>query len=481
MRDVLANPDWRPENLPRIRDVVVRAAAQLRDVMSGPEEYWARGASEAYRRQDSRLLAHTASFLTQAHDALRLSWMLEGADPATSKYLASLGHAGQKLHREDLTALAQALSKIDQKPEPGPQPHAAFGSTLAAALALPEPSRKRVGRAGRDLAQLVANLPDGSLGSDWASLCETMAKDSSRDPKDALEGLRRVLTTVIRRGNARAWVVGASRSQAALAGDLGHLLEGLPGGSPAPVTYAAGSPVADRARARGASVFDARIAALVNPSTANGALVDSAPTAGFDDADDGRLVDFLAANVFGGSGAHSFYKRIWGAALAYSGFVAISPREGRMHVYSDRCADLPQLLHFVDGEVRKAPADARFVDYAVANTFSARTADPFEQRAAAMAWDLADGVTPDRVRAFRARLLGLRTRAGLTDAIHARLVPVYGAVIPSLEREGAPMPDGALWFTIGPEAQLGRYEAALRGARGDKLSMLRLYPRDFWL
>jgi hypothetical protein len=133
-------------------------------------------------------------------------------------------------------------------------------------------------------------------------------------------------------------------------------------------------------------------------------------------------------------------------------------------------------LRFVDSEVRGAPADPRFVEYAVANTFGARTGDTYEQRADAMATDLVEGVTPERVRAFRTRLLALRSRPGLSDAIHARLTTVYGEVIPSLSSD---VPDGALWFVIGPDAQLAHYEAELRATR-PKATLLRLYPRDYW-
>ena len=481
MRDVLASPDWRPENLPRLRDVVGRAAASLRDVMSGPEEGWAFSSAEAYRRQDSPLLAHTASFLTRAHDAFRLSWMLEGADAPLSRYLASLGSAGKKLDRAGLRELAQALARIDGKGAHDHETPARVEPWLAAGRVLGATSRARAARAGRELAQLLGELPDASLASDWADLCATMAHGAARDPREAVDGLRRALAAIVHAGGARVWMVGSSRSQEALASDLQRLLGGLPAGSPVAVTYPEGSPVTDRARARGATVFDARVASLVDPSTANGALVDSAPTAGFDETSRSGLVDFLAANVFSGSGAHSFYKRIWGAALAYSGYIAVSPRTGRMHVYSDRCADLPALMSFIDGEVRAAPADARFVDYAVANTFGARTGAAFEDRAASMARDLAEGVTPERVRGFRERLLAMRSTPGLAEAIHARLVPVYAAVAPSLAPPGAPVPPGALWFAIGPEAQLARYNQALRAARGQPLSVLRLYPRDFWL
>jgi Zn-dependent M16 (insulinase) family peptidase len=451
MRRVLTSPDWRPENLPRIRDVIGRRATRLRDVMAGPEEYWASGAAEAYRRQDSALLAHTASFLTQAHDAFRLSWRLEADPPGLAERLSALAGAGREHDRAALAAEAQELAKDSHPP---------------------------IARAGRELAQLLVDLPDASLASDWSYLCEAIATDAGRDPREALDGFRRVLGAIAHAGNARVWMVGSSRSQAAIAREIDALLSALDA-TPAPrAEHAARARITDRARSRGATVHDAKLVALVNPSTANGALVDSAPCASFDETREAALVDFLAANVFSGSGTHSFYKRIWGAALAYSGYVAVHPRTARMSLYSDRCADLPQLLRFVDGEVRGAPVDARFVDYAVANTFHARTADTYEQRAAAMATDLAEGVTPDRVRAFRARLLALRGKPELAESIHARLVPVYAAIIPTLAP--AAVPDGALWFAVGPEPQLARHEAELRAARGDELAVLRLFPRDFW-
>lgn len=478
MRDVLTSPDWRPENLPRVRDVIGRTATQLRDVMSGPEEHWVVATAEAYRRQDSALLTHTASFLARAHDAQRLSWLLEGADAETSKALASLAPAGKHLDRKALTALAQALARAAGTAH-DVQPAPAIAPFLAPIFALPAASRARVARAGRELGQLLPDLPDGSLASDWAALCTGMAKDSARDPRQTLDALRRVLGAVAHAGNARVWMVGSSRTQAAIQGQLDALLSALEPGAATPAVHTTSARITDRARARGATIFDPRLAALVNPSTANGAVVDSAPTAGFGETRDDALVDFLAANVFSGTGTHSFYKRIWGAALAYSGYMAVSPVSARMHVYSDRCADLRQLLRFVDGEVRAAPSDPRFVEYAVANAFYARTANTYETRAAAMATDLLEEITPDRVRAFRARLLELQRRPGLADTLHARLLPVYGAVIPSLV-PSAPIPRGAQWFAVAPEGQIAAYEQELRAVRGEKLSVLRLYPRDYW-
>ena len=312
-----------------------------------------------------------------------------------------------------------------------------------------------------------------------------MASDAQRDPAVTLEAVRSTLATVRHSGNARAWFVGSRRHEEALAGDLDELLATLDPAPVAKVVYPAQLHVLERARARGGDhagatpTPDKGYVALVNPSTGNGALSATAPLHPYDDPSEGALVDYLAANVFNGTGAHSFYKRVWGAGLAYSGYAWASPRYGRYGVYSDRCADLPQLLRFLGGVVRDAPVDSRFVEYAIARAFSSRVADTYESRARGIAADLADGFPPDRVRAFRERVLALRARPGLAEAIHARLVPAFGAVLPSLPSP-SPAPEDVVHFVVGPEAQLAAYERELAAARGPDTRLVRLYPRDFW-
>src|SRR5262249_13052385 len=50
---VLSAPDWRPENLPRIRDVVDQSLSRLRTRTQSAEESWVNDPAEAYWRQDS--------------------------------------------------------------------------------------------------------------------------------------------------------------------------------------------------------------------------------------------------------------------------------------------------------------------------------------------------------------------------------------------------------------------------------------------
>jgi hypothetical protein len=305
-----------------------------------------------------------------------------------------------------------------------------------------------------------------------------MASGAARPPKEGLDALAKTLAAVRHVGNARVWIVGSAASQAAIADSVDRTIASLDATPPPLASAPRRSRVLDRARARGVK-GESPFVALVDPNTGSGSLVHNAPGIGLDETRPEALVDFLSVNVFGGGGTQSFYKRIWGQALAYSGYVYSSPREARKELYSDRCADLPQLLRFVDGEVRRAPVDPRFIDYAIVPAFGSRVADTFESRAGGIAVDLAEGRTPDRVRAFRTRVLALRDRKGLAEELHARFVPAMSALIPSLSAEKKPAA-GAVYFTVGPEPRLADYEREVQRSLGEGVKVLRLYPRDFW-
>jgi predicted Zn-dependent peptidase len=492
--DLLTSPDWRPENLARIRDVVTQKSTQLDDVMAGSEEGWAQRLADACRKQDRPALLYVQSFLTRAYDAHRLSWMLQresgagGADASrVSRFLGTLAGASKKQDRASLTKLATALAGLDE-PAGGSKPAAgdklktelppALAPFVAASRALRPPERALVKKAGADLGVLLSGVPDDGVAADWASLCSRMARDLDRTAAATLGAIGRTLATVRHVSGARAWIVGSSRNQEAVKADVDKLLAAL---DPAPVaraTYAAGDRVLDRARARGAATPAGATVALVNPNTGSATIANSAPGADLDSTG-AALVDSLAASVFAGSGTQSLFKRIWASGLAYNGGIGVRLESGRVSYYSDRIADPPQLVRHLSDCVREEPADQRFVDYAVANAFYSRVGEEYESRAEGMASDLIDGIVADRVRGFRQRLLALRKSPGLIEAMHARFVPVLGALLPPLGG-ASPLPAGALHFTIGPEPQLAAYEGELRAAGGSGAKLVRLYPRDFW-
>jgi len=141
VRAFLTHPDWRAENLPRLRDVTAERATALDDVMNGPEETWLDDAALAYWRQDHPVEAHARSPLTRAYDAHRLAWLLEGSAgrKPLAGFLETLAGAGKKRDRAFLSALAGALAALDRAP-PAPVPRG-LGGYLAAARRLPAPMR----------------------------------------------------------------------------------------------------------------------------------------------------------------------------------------------------------------------------------------------------------------------------------------------------------------------------------------------------
>ncbi len=174
MKLVLFHPDWRPENLPRIRDLVDQQLGGLRNTTQAPEEYWVNDPALAWRRQDDAMLLTTSSFMTRVHNAFRLRWMLKGGGtPAVYRFLADLGDVkGSRAERKELLGAVRA-------------------GKYAGMDKLSDAERALVGEAARDLDVTLADLPDSSLSLDWKYLCNRMARDLAVVPRENVGGTRR--------------------------------------------------------------------------------------------------------------------------------------------------------------------------------------------------------------------------------------------------------------------------------------------------
>src|SRR6185295_2471852 len=125
-----------------------------------------------------------------------------------------------------------------------------------------------------------------------------------------------------------------------------------------------------------------------------------------------------------------------------------------------------------------APPDAALVEYAIAESFAAtRAAGQFEDRAEAIANDLADGQPPEIVSRFRSDLLALRARPDLPQELGRRMQRVYASVLPGMLKP-APVVDDAVYFVIGNDKQLGAWQQYLKTAVGADTVLHRIYPRD---
>lgn len=474
---VLYDADWRTENLPRIRDAVDQALSNRRNTMRAPEEYWVNDPANAYWRQSNPLLMVADCFLTQTHALHRLRWQLKGAPSPSVRsefqtFMSQLGDAGNGKSRDDLTKLSAAL---------GAEPFDATASPLAASAAkLSADAQTLVRAAAKDLTQNLADIPDGTLASDWKYLCNEMSADLAVAPKDALADCAHVMDLIRHRDNVRGFMIGSTENQNALTPRVQKLVEHLDAGASARQTYSTRANIVARLQEHEPNMDRPVYVGLVNENTRSGVHINSAPCASYLDRDPNTLAKFLSARLYGGGGAHSMFMKTWGAGLAYSNGLRSNESTGRLIYYAERCPDLAQTMQFVVNELKKAPYDPSLAEYAIAQAFAgSRGGSRYEERGEAMAADLADGVTPEVVKGFRQGILQLRDSENLYDNLQNRMEYTYGEVLPGLGPKGTETAK-AIYFVIGPEKQLASYEEYLKSVEGD-ITLHRLYPRDYWL
>ena len=479
---ILFDPDWRPENLPRIRDAIDLSLSDLRNTMRGSEESWVDDPASAYWRQSNPLLLSADCFLTRTHALHRLRWRLKDArTPEAAQefedFLGSLSSAGQGADRVQLKDLLDALSGNGEVPAKiTPEV-----SHLASALSGLSPDAKElVSAAIKDLTQSLAELPDASLTSDWQYLCRQMAADLRFSPQSALNDLNRLIGLIRHADNVRAFMIANGANEALLEPRIDALMARLAQEPSSRQSYARTPRIVARLQERIPELDRPVYVGLVNDNTRSGVHLNSTNSASYLTTDREALLDFLSARLYGGGGAHSMFMKTWGAGLAYSNGLRHSESLGRMIYYAERCPDLAQTMQFVVNELKNAPYDTSLAQYAIAQAFAGyRGGEGYERRGEAMAADLADGVTPQAVRQFFDGVLALRDSRDLYADLHQRMEYTYGKVLPGYGPVGADVPD-ALYFVIGPEKQLQLYEQYLKSAEGDVV-LYRLYPRDYWL
>ncbi len=460
----LYHPNWRMENLPRLRDYVDQVLGRVRRTMQGSEESWVRNPETAYRKQDNPLILATSSFLTRTHNVQRLRWMLKagGAD-AVYGFLTSLADATGS--RDDRKAILTAIR--DGK--------------YAGLDKLSSSERELAVEAARDLEATLGDVPDSSLAADWRYLCSQMSRDLRQGPERTLAILDEVRRSILTSGGARMFVIGSGATQSQLNAGIQKLTSGLATVPFKKAAYDSTKRVDARLRAREAGAAAPLFVGLLNANSQGGVFVNSAPLTSYHDTDRQKLLDYLSVNLYGGGGAHSVFMKTIGAGLAYSNGISVSLASGRLGYYAERTPELPQTLKFVINVLKSAEPDASLTDYAVAGAFQAtRVASSYETRGESMAADLADGLAPDVIKRFHQAILDLKKLPNLEEELFYRQTRVDAKVLPGM---GASPKDvsGAVYFVIGPEKQMAAWEEYLMQADSPDSHVWRLYPRDFWL
>jgi Zn-dependent M16 (insulinase) family peptidase len=483
MKLVLESPDWRPENLPRIRDAVDQALSGLRNRMQRSEESWVNDPADAYWRQDNPLLLTTASFLTQTHNAHRLRWMLKDAGStetreAINAFLTKLARAGAEGNRAELKDL---LAAMQGKTEAAAKLTPALKTYNEDFARLGDGAKALATEAAKDIDQTLADIPDSSLASDWSYLSNQIRQDLLVSPEKTLADLSSLRRRLLRTGNARMFLTGSRATQQKLEANVRDLLAGLQPGKSEAVRRSGVKLIDARLRERSPDATAPVFVGLVNQNSQSGVFLNSAPLASFKDTDTEKLLEYLSSRLYAGGGAHGIFIKTWGAGLAYSNGFRGSPSQGRLGYYAERTPELPQTLRFVIEELKKAPHDPSLVEYAIAQAFLGfRSASEYEARGEAMAADLADGMTPEVVARFRRAILELRRKPNLSDELYKRMEKTYAKVLPGYGVKAKDVA-GGVFFVIGPEKQIDLYEGYLKSVEGADTRVHKIYPRDFWM
>ncbi|MFN2510492.1 MAG: hypothetical protein ABR568_03490 [Pyrinomonadaceae bacterium] len=484
MKLVLMSPDWRAENLARIRDVVDQTLSGLRNRMQSAEENWVNDPADAFWRQDNQLLLTTSSFLTRAHNVHRLRWMLKDAGSeadreAISTFLSNLAGAGAKAKRDELKILLGAIQGKGELVKQIPASLLPHGEEFTR---LSRDGGAIVVEAAKDLEQLLADIPDATLTSDWEYLVRQIRHDLLTPVPQVLANMNAVRQSLLKTAAARLFFVGSPASRTGLEPGVGALLAGLEQKPLQPAKYSSTRLIESRLRGRISEKETPLYVGLINPNTQGGVFLNSAPSVSYLEADNrDEILDYLASRLYAGGGAHGIFIKTWGAGLAYSNGFRGSPSTGRLGYYAERTPELPQTLRFVIDELKKVKVDPGLVEYAIAGAFGAfRSASPYEVRGESMANDIADGLTPDVIRRFRQSILALRQDPKLADELFKRMAKVYARILPGLGVKARDV-KGGIYYVIGPEKQLSAYEEYLKTVEGPDLRLHRIYPRDYWM
>ncbi|MEE8577843.1 MAG: insulinase family protein, partial [candidate division Zixibacteria bacterium] len=341
----LYDADWRTENLPRMRDAIDASLTSARNGWKGWEEGWVGIPINTYLRQTNPLILTTMCFLTHQHSLMRVKWLLKEADtPETLKefddFIAVVSKFGGNASRDQLTALATFVS-TGTKPETETELPADIVSKYEG---LSEPASQLVKAAGDDLLQNLSGFPDGSLTVDWTYLCQLMSDDLAVPAHKTLDKFLALMEVIRKQDNVRGYMVGSEVAQKELLPYQNSLVERFSDEASVKQVYSDAPVVHSRLRARTSDEVKPVYVGLVKESTRNGLVSNSAPTASFYDSDPNTLLDFLAARLYGGGGAHSMFMKTWAAGLAYSNGLRSNQYTGRLSYYAERCPSLVQTV-----------------------------------------------------------------------------------------------------------------------------------------
>ncbi|MBS1975560.1 MAG: hypothetical protein JST13_14510, partial [Bacteroidetes bacterium] len=273
MNDVLKNVNWQKENLARIRDLVDQQLSAIRQTMQEREESWVHNPASAYKFQNNPLQIATNSFLTKAYNIFRLKWMLKDAgDKATSnsinQFLALLGNATTT--RDDLKKLLTVMTAENTIPADSAGANMEYAEAF---LNLSASAKSLAKDAATDLQQMLNDIPDNSLNTDWKSLCNIIQKDLAQSPGKTLADLNEIRKSLLKNDQVRFFLIASENTANKIHENINQLLKGFSNLPSVKQTYSAKNLVDENIRARMHSNETPVFVGLINEDSPTGVFI----------------------------------------------------------------------------------------------------------------------------------------------------------------------------------------------------------------
>jgi hypothetical protein len=327
----------------------------------------------------------------------------------------------------------------------------------------------------------VTELPPALIGEGLQRLSDEVLSDLQVGKAQAIADMRELQAIILNRARMRVWLVGDRGALTKAHAHVRALVRSFPRRPLSPEPIEAQPVVVRRLHARQAAVTAGYpwYVGYIREDASTGDIVITAKGPDYRQRHPEALAEVLAGKLLAGTGPHTWYKKTWEAGLAYGNGLDVRPRDGTVLYYADRCPSIQATLAFVRSLTRDLPrvTDQSPMDYAFAQIFAfSRAAQSFTARGEAIAADLAEGVTPARIRRFSRALLRLRTDPRLLARSRKALPRVVAKVTSGPEDPMAKAVARSIFFFIAPQSQLDALEAEIPGT-----PVYRIWPSDFWL
>src|SRR5579872_2191406 len=461
LRQIMGSNYLDMANADRLRDIVDQHLSFDDSFTKQGEEYWIPNPAYSFLHQDDPLFFSLNSQFTWDHWDWRLKWLLH--KPVDARVIDALGNFANSV-------LASGAGDSRQN----------FGERL-----------RKLNATGLEAelidcwARNLSSFPDSERTEALRRLTEEVQQDLRTGPARTIEDLKQLQKMVL---NRRALHLDLTLSQKILdqiRPDLTAFVAAIPASPPSRDAsnheVQVGNPVLAKLAKRYhfASWQFPLYVGLVHPDGVTGDVIFYSHAPGYPQVDRKSLIEGLARNLLSGLGPQSFHMKASETGLAYSSSLSNDPSEEYAWYYADRVPDVTALVQLVNATAAKVPnlQDPFVVDYALRQTFAIpRSMNTFSQRGWAMAQDLRNGNTPEKIRRFSRSVLALkhdpRLLFGLTSA---GFDSICGVLLNDRCREQHKSAH-SIFFFIGPDGVLSDAEKRLSIP-----NLLRIWPADYWM